>query len=140
MAEQSGSFHCTEQRAILTTDLIFFDTTHGRKDVISVVHYDPGNFMNAPASPVDGVLWQNGCADNSCRVTVRAPADQPITTPGTTQHLTINFTALARQLATKYLGGLTIDSGTGIYAVQFVNSTRGADLQTRVSNVNVMVQ
>lgn len=134
-AQQSGGFTCSEKRAIMTTDLLFWDDAHSRNDVISVVNYDPGHFAGTPNA--DNVLWQNNCAGSSCRVTVlgqQIPA-------GSTTHLTIDFGALLQQLGNKYLGGLTqLDTGMQINAIQFVNSTRGADLQTRVSNADVVLQ
>ncbi|MET9534930.1 MULTISPECIES: hypothetical protein [unclassified Streptomyces] len=124
-AKQTGGFTCDEKRAILTTDLIY--TVNGKTNLISVVHYDPGGFAGAGK---DGVLWSNGCSDG-CRVTVAGP---PIEA-GKTTHISDDFTALATKYAS-YLGG-AVPKSSQIQAVQVVNSTRGADLETRVSHADV---
>ncbi|MEU8934301.1 hypothetical protein AB0D30_31000 [Streptomyces sp. NPDC048409] len=121
----SGGFACSEKRAILTTDLIY--EAHGKKNVISVVHYDPGHFAGAGKN---GVLWSNHCSDG-CRVTV---AGQRVA-PGRTTAVSVDFTALAAKYSA-YLGG-AVPTSSGIEAVQVVNSTRGADLETRVSHADV---
>ncbi|MFG2196688.1 hypothetical protein [Streptomyces sp. NPDC048639] len=129
-AEQSGGFACDEKRAILTTDLIY--KANGKKNVISVVHHDPGNFAGTPDQ--NGVLWKNDCADG-CRVTVlgeRIPA-------GSTTRISVDFTDLAGRLA-PYLGHDPVPGDSSLLAVQIVNSGKGSDLQTRVSNAAVTLQ
>ncbi|MGW1987492.1 hypothetical protein ACWCPJ_34355 [Streptomyces collinus] len=122
---QTGGFACPEKRAILTTDLIYM--ANGRKNVISVVHYDPGRFAGLGRS---GLLWSNGCS-LGCRIAV---AGSPVK-PGRTTHLSVDFTALAAKYAS-WLGG-TVPTASQIEAVQVVNSTKGADLEGRVSHADV---
>ncbi|MEU0277500.1 hypothetical protein [Streptomyces sp. NPDC006195] len=129
-AKQSGTFACGEKRAILTTDLIYKDGD--RKNVISVVHFNPGKFIEPNA---DGVFWNNGCQDNSCRVTVQG---QEIAA-GTTSQVSVDFTALAQKYRS-YLGGTAVPAESEVIAVQMVNSTMGADLRTEVSNASVTLE
>lgn len=138
-AQYGGDFGCDEKRAIMTTDLILDDAT--RKYVISVVHYHPGD----TTSQVGDVMWTNNCIDSldhpdhtndSCRVTVFG---QPVG-EATTTHLAIDFSALVDRVGSQYLKGLTSTSVARIHGIQFVNSTRGADLQTRVSGADVVLQ
>jgi hypothetical protein len=124
--DRSGEFGCAEKRAILTTDLIYY--AHGKKNVISVIHYDPGHF--AGSGRHGRVLWSNHCSDG-CRIAVPG---QPVT-PGKTTPVSVDFTALASAYSA-YLGG-AVPKASRIEAVQVVNSTRGADLETRVSHADV---
>ncbi|MFD7093046.1 hypothetical protein [Streptomyces sp. NPDC059883] len=128
-AEQTGGFACGEKRAILTTDLIYM--ANGKKNVISVVHFNPGNFIPPNG---DGVIWSNNCADG-CRVTVPG---QQIPAKATTR-VSVDFTELAAKYG-KYLGHSTIPTESNLLAVQLVNSVTGADLQTRVSNASVTLE
>ncbi|MGW6600235.1 hypothetical protein [Streptomyces sp. NPDC055036] len=129
-AEQTGGFSCEEKRAILTTDLIYW--VNGKLNVISVVHFNPGKFMEPPNA--DGVMWTNNCA-NGCRLTV--PGQQ--ITAKTTTRVTVDFTELARKYAA-YLGGDGIPASSQIEAVQMVNSGKGTDLKTQVSNASVTLE
>ncbi|MGI5350290.1 hypothetical protein ACQEU8_19230 [Streptomyces sp. CA-250714] len=139
-ARKSGGFTCNEKRAILTTDLIYH-VPGGGKDVISVVHYDPGHFMTPNA---DGVLWTNKCAGSvengkrvpGCRITVPGQQIQA----GKTTRVSVDFTGLAKKYR-KYLHQNSDRTGppkeSAIDSVQIVNSTKGADLETRVSHADV---
>ncbi|MFI2292018.1 hypothetical protein [Streptomyces niveus] len=127
-ASQTGGFACAEKRAILTTDLIYF--VNGKKNLISVVHFNPGNFIPPNG---DGVIWSNNCADG-CRVTV--PGQQ---IPAmTTARVSVDFTELAKKYSA-YLGG-AIPADSRLEAVQVVNSGTGTDLETRVSNATVTLE
>ncbi|MFE6027194.1 hypothetical protein [Streptomyces niveus] len=127
-ASQTGGFACDEKRAILTTDLIYW--VNGKLNLISVVHFNPGNFIPPNG---DGVIWSNDCA-NGCRVTV--PGQQ--IPAKTTARVSIDFTELAKKYSA-YLGG-AIPENSQLEAVQVVNSGRGTDLETRVSNATVTLE
>ncbi|MFB6977226.1 hypothetical protein [Streptomyces scopuliridis] len=130
LAKQSGPYACGEKRAILTTDLIYNDGA--RKNVISVVHFNPGKFMQPNA---DGVFWNNNCQDNTCRVTVQG---QEIAA-GTTSRVSVDFTAIAEKYRS-YLGNAAVPADSKVIAIQMVNSTVGADLRTEVSNASVTLE
>ncbi|MFJ7062552.1 hypothetical protein ACIQVA_33445 [Streptomyces microflavus] len=134
LVEQTGGFSCQEKRAILTTDFIY-KTTRGI-NVISVVHFDPGAFM----WPKDGVLWTNKCRTgegkpDGCRVSVYGQRVQP----GKKTRIDVDFTEVAKKYA-KYLNNDPIPAKSQIEALQVVNSAKGADLKTEVSNVDLTVK
>ncbi|WP_432037438.1 hypothetical protein [Streptomyces cucumeris] len=143
-AKQSGDLSCKEEkRAVLTTDLIYY-APGGGKNVISVVHYDPGHFA---APNEDGVLWWNQCAGSrtddgrtlpGCRVTVLGQQVEP----DSPTRVNVDFTGLAeryRAYLSKDPAGPVIPEGSAIDAIQMVNSVRGADLETRVSHADVTI-
>ncbi|MGW4746924.1 hypothetical protein ACWEPR_19170 [Streptomyces sp. NPDC004290] len=130
--ELRSDFRCAEHRALLTTDLVYLQPD-GRKNVISVIAYDPGASANFTGP--DRVTWDNHCTGGGCRVMVLT--GQPLIA-GEEARIAVDFTDLAQRLRER-LGGQGPTRDSRLIAVQIVTSTRGADLRATVSGVDAVM-
>ncbi|WP_143665423.1 RICIN domain-containing protein [Streptomyces sp. gb14] len=136
---RTGGFTCNEKRALLTTDFIVEDAHHGpaRPHVISVAHYDPGNFSNRAASEV--LLWNTlkpgtaSCPAGGCRVMLRS--DQKLV-EGRQGRINVDFTRLFRQYEHLLNPRKLPASAFTLRGVQVVSSNNGSTTTTSVSGID----
>ncbi|MEU6285402.1 RICIN domain-containing protein [Streptomyces sp. NPDC047028] len=135
----NSGWGCSENRAILTTDFIFYDTNGGidHPDVISIVHYDPSSSGFLPKDG-NGAYWSTHCdgTHGDCRVTV----------PGNTmlqdsQQGAVNDDVNAlfdRWSAYLNPKGLP-KSAFKFKGVQIVSSNKGSSTTSTVSNIDARI-
>ncbi|WP_256106542.1 RICIN domain-containing protein [Streptomyces sp. ODS05-4] len=137
--DRTGGFGCDEKRALLTTDFIVEDAYHGSGSphVISVVHYDPGNYSNKDTSDV--VLWNTlkpgmtSCPAGGCRVMLRS--DQKLT-EGRQGRVDVDFSRLFQEFQHLLNPRKLPASAFVLRGVQVVSSNNGSTTTTSVSDVD----